>query len=270
MEQIVAAAAASEYDGVELRFVEGEASLWKLAAFQGTGLAQSARMLSDAGLEVCCVSTSCRFDSPDANERERWVEEGVRMAELAASLSAPGMRVFGDRIQPGIQRDITRKWIMDSLNALVEKVRSLRVAVWLETHGDFCRAADVQAVLADCNRVGLVWDAASAFVVSGERPIDNGMTLRSAIRHVHIKDLRKQEAKWVPALTGNGQFPLCEIRTVIEKIGYAGFLSFEWEKKWHPEIEPPEVAIPHFARWFREKWSVLGTAEGASVSGGGE
>jgi glucosamine-6-phosphate deaminase len=26
-------------------------------------------------------------------------------------------------------------------------------------------------------------------------------------------------------------------------------VSFEWEKRWHPEIEEPEIALPHFLRW---------------------
>jgi len=31
------------------------------------------------------------------------------------------------------------------------------------------------------------------------------------------------------------------------KIGYKGFYSFEWEKRWHPEIEEPEVAFAQYA-----------------------
>ena len=27
---------------------------------------------------------------------------------------------------------------------------------------------------------------------------------------------------------------------------------FEWEKKWHPELADPEIALPHFANWFRK------------------
>jgi hypothetical protein len=35
---------------------------------------------------------------------------------------------------------------------------------------------------------------------------------------------------------------------VLADGGYGGFYGFEWEKKWHPEIEPPEVAFPHYAK----------------------
>jgi len=45
---------------------------------------------------------------------------------------------------------------------------------------------------------------------------------------------------------------LREIVTDLEKLMYGGFISFEWEKKWHPELAEPEIAIPQFAEWFRK------------------
>lgn len=39
---------------------------------------------------------------------------------------------------------------------------------------------------------------------------------------------------------------------VLAAAGYRGYYNFEWEKAWHPEIEEPEVAIPHFAKVIRE------------------
>jgi sugar phosphate isomerase/epimerase len=206
---------------------------------------------------VCCVDTSCRFDSNEKAERERWIDEGVRMAELAAELHSPGIRVFGDRIDPTSTRSATLGWIVNSLNILIEKTRHSGVSVWLETHGDFSSASQVQPILSDVEGLGLVWDAASAFVECGERPLKNGIALQSAVRHMHIKDLRKVDSKWAPAMTGEGEFPIPEIRQALVAINYDDFLSFEWEKKWHPEIESPEIAIPHFANWFKSVWEHL-------------
>jgi sugar phosphate isomerase/epimerase len=245
------------YSGLELRFVQGEASLWKLPSFHGTELRETSKQIADSGLVVCCVDTSCRFDSPQKSERERWIDEGVRMAELAAELHSPGIRVFGDRIDPTSTRAATQGWIVDSLKTLIEKTKHSGVGVWLETHGDFSSASQVQPILFECDGLGLVWDAGSAFVECGERPLKNGIALQTAVRHAHIKDLRKIESKWTPALSGDGEFPMVEIRQVLETIHYDGFLSFEWEKKWHPEIESPETAIPHFANWFRSVWEHL-------------
>jgi sugar phosphate isomerase/epimerase len=245
------------YQGIELRFIEGEDSLWKLPTFSGSGLQHTRRQIEESGIPICCVDTSCRFDSRDSSERRGWIEEGVRMAELAKQLNAPAIRVFGDRIQPGSDRQNTRKWVADSLNVLTEKLKGSGVEVWLETHGDFSCVADVQSILKDCSDVRLVWDSASAFIECGERPLNNGIALKQAIRHVHIKDLRRTGQLWRPVLAGDGEFPLKEVRQLTGAINYTGFLSFEWEKKWYPEIEPPEVAIPHFAKWFAARWRSL-------------
>ena len=268
LQQALDAAVRAGYDGLELRFLEGEDSLWKLPAFRGAGLRETCKCVADSGLRICCVDTSCRFDSQERSEREHWIDEGMRMADLAAQLSAPGIRVFGDRIQPGSSREVTRGWIVDSVNVLAEEIAISGVEVWLETHGDFSCTSEVQAILADCPRLRVLWDPVSAFVECEEHPLRNGSELGPAIRHVHIKDIRMVNEKWVPILTGSGEFPMGEMRRALDAIQYDGFLSFEWEKKWHPEIDPPEIAIPHFAEWLRKTWgSNAAHSESASISG---
>ena len=268
--QAVELAVRNGYNGLELRFLEREDSLWKLPAFQGRELQRSRRLISDSGLAIACLDTSCRFDSPDPLEREKWIDEGVRMAELAGQLGAPAIRVFGDRIQPGANREETATWISDSLNLLVENLRGSEIEVWLETHGDFASAVDVEGVLSGCPGVQIIWDPACAIIERGERPLESGVALQRWIRHVHIKDLRNENGSWTPVLTGEGTMPLHEIRAVTEKIGYSGFLSFEWEKKWHPPIDTAEIAVPHFANWFRSQWPVLSPANNLDTVQGGK
>jgi len=255
LSQVVEVAVRSGYDGIELRFLEGEDSLWKLPVFQGVALASAKRMITDQGLSVACVGTSCRFHSPDSLERERWVEEGKRMADLAAGLGAPGIRVFGDKIQPGADRETTRTWIAEGVRKLAEKTRENGVGVWLETHGDFASSAETMQILNASGRpgIGVVWDPANAFTDGKEQPSGVAPAFGVALRHVHLRDLDGCDGKWEPVLTGEGKFPLNEIAAELQKLEYRGFLSFEWEKKWRPALAEPEVAIPQFARWFREK-----------------
>jgi sugar phosphate isomerase/epimerase len=254
LSQIIAIASAAGYDGIELRFVENEDSLWKLPAFRGKQLASTKQALSDHGLAISCLDTSCRFHSPDALERSRWLAEGERMAELAASLGAPGIRVFGDTIQPGAERSSTRKWIADSIRELSERIAASGIEVWLETHGDFAGGSETAEILAEAKglKLGVVWDPANCFLESGERPQESASRLGASIRHVHLKDLRQTTEGWKPVLTGNGNFPLPEVRAALQQISYDRFVSFEWEKKWHPEIADASIALPHFTHWFRE------------------
>ena len=187
------------------------------------------------------------------------------MAELAAQLGAPAIRVFGDRIQPGASRQSTVHWISESLNVLAKKIHDSGMQIWLETHGDFASASDVQIILSNCPEIQIVWDPACAFIERGERPLDQGLALQRWIRHVHIKDLRNENGSYIPVLTGNGEFPLAEIQRATDIIGYTGFLSFEWEKKWHASIEPADISIPHFAKWFRTEWKTLAAMPSTDV-----
>jgi sugar phosphate isomerase/epimerase len=258
MPQVIAMASDAGYDGIELRFVEGEDSLWKLPVFQGAALASTRRMLDGQGLEISCLDTSCRFDSPDAADREHWAEEGEKMSDLAAELGAPGLRVFGDTIRPGANRQSTGAWIADSIRRLAENAAPKGVEVWLETHGDFASASHTSAILAlvSATNTGVVWDPVNSFVAARELPADGAATLGAAIRHVHVKDVRRNQASgdpdsWEYVLAGEGEFPLQGLLEALTKRAYARFLSFEWERKWHPRLAGPEIALPHFLEWFR-------------------
>lgn len=254
--QIVSMASSEHYDGIELRFVEGQDSLYKLPEFRGDALASTKTKLAENSLSVCCVDTSCRFHFPDAKERAHWIEEGVRMAELAAELGAPGIRVFGDQIQQGADRDSTRNWIAESVRLLADRVGTT-TEIWLETHGDFASAPETMSILwgADTPYAGVIWDPANCWTDSAEQPAAGASVLGTSIRHVHIKDLRRSGDTWKPVLTGEGSFPLSELHGSLQRLDYDGFVSYEWEKKWHPEIPDAEMALPHFAKWFRNNWS---------------
>jgi sugar phosphate isomerase/epimerase len=257
MRQIIAMAAGERYDGIELRFVEGEDSFWKLPVFSGQELASTKRALADHALTISCLDTSCRFHAPDAAERRRWMVEGERMADLAAELGAPGLRVFGDTIQPGADRATTQGWIAESIRELAEITAARGVEVWIENHGDFAAAGETAAILAQAaaSGIGVVWDPANSFAAHHERPAEGVAIFQAAIRHVHIKDLRREGDDWKYVCTGDGDFPLLESKASLEDLKYDQFISFEWEKKWHPEIADAEIALPHFARWFRKNWA---------------
>ena len=48
-------------------------------------------------------------------------------------------------------------------------------------------------------------------------------------------------------LAGRGAVSFAEAIDTLHGLSYEGYISFEWEKYWHPEIEEPEVAFEDFA-----------------------
>lgn len=257
IERIIELAARNTFEGIELRFVEGEGSLWRLPAFSGSGLADTRRQIADGGLAIPCLDTGCFFHYPDLEERLKAKEEGERMTDLAAALHSPGIRVFGDRTQPGATRAATIEWIAEGLRALAEIARPKGVEVWLETHGDFASSRGTLDILdaVPSSMIGTVWDPANCMATSGERPADGAKALGSRIRHAHIKDLcRTGENTWLPVLTGEGDFPVLDVPLALQQQKYDRFISFEWEKKWSPQIADAEIAVQQFAQWWRTHW----------------
>lgn len=251
--QVLEAAVTYGFDGVELRALLGELDLWKLPEFRSHSLGATRTKIEDHGVLIPCVGTSARFHSPEVAERQSNFDHALRMAELAAGLGTPSIRVFSDRIQPGCTRKQTATWVADSLSQLSERLKPEGIQVWLETHGDFATAADVCEILTQINAgpIGVIWDPANAFAQNGEAPLLLA-SLATRIRHVHIKDLRPNaqgSPQYVP--TGEGDFPFAKMFESLGRIDYRGFISFEWEKLWHPELDPPEVALPHFIEWWK-------------------
>ena len=254
-DQILDAAVNYGFDGVELRVISRELDLWKLPEFQAGALATTRRRVEDLGLRIACVNSSACFHSPDAQERQRNADSVLRMAGIAAGLGAPAVRVFPDRIQSGCDYAQTAGWIVESLVAVAQKLESSGVQAWLETHGDFATASAVSEILRRVNRIdlGLIWDPANAFCQNNETPFLSP-DMQAHLRHVHLKDLTLSgpgTMKYV--LTGEGEFPFDAVFAALEAVRYQGFVSFEWEKQWHPELASPEVALPHFAKWWKER-----------------
>jgi glucosamine-6-phosphate deaminase len=256
LERILDAAGRWGYDGVELRFVEGDDALWARPELTGSGLADTLARLRDDALAIACVDTRSFFHDPPGAARERALDEAVRSLELCARLGASGIRVFGDRVQAGLDEDSTKALVSDALARLCEIAKPLGVEVWLESHGDFARAVDTAAIVdrVQSSAVGVVWDPANAFE-HGEAAAEGHRLLGSRIRHVHVKDVVHPAADapagthWTPVLPGRGVFGPESVLEVLQAAGYDRWVSFEWEKKWHPAIEEPERALPHFIAW---------------------
>jgi sugar phosphate isomerase/epimerase len=172
---------------------------------------------------------------------------------VAAGVGAPSVRVFPDRIQQNCTRKQTVDWIASSLHSLLERLQPSGIKVWLETHGDFARAADVSEIAEqmECTSFGIVWDPANAFAENGEAP-QLSAAMNQYLRHVHAKDLmRTENGKPQYVLTGKGDFPFSAMFASLNAIRYDGFVSFEWERQWHPELVAADVALPHFIDWWK-------------------
>jgi sugar phosphate isomerase/epimerase len=250
LERIAQAARDYGYGAIELRAIGGDLDLLKRPEFQPGALEVTRRWLAGQTLSVCCVDSSCRFDSRDADERRNEVEVAISHCKLAAALGASLIRIFPDKIQSGATRVETRDNIAACLGEVAQRAPD-GVRVGLETHGDFARGQAAAEIvrLANHPNVALIWDVANS-LAAGDSIEESAREVGPYLAHVHLRDARPVEdhEQWLPVLAGRGEVSFTAAVNSLRGLGYDGYVSFEWEKYWHPEIEEPEVALPDFVK----------------------
>jgi sugar phosphate isomerase/epimerase len=240
------------YAAIELRGLQGEMDLPKRPEFS-TGVAATLADLRARDLRVACLGSSAQLSQREPDERARQMDEARRFIDLAAKLQAPYVRVFGDKYFPDEPRTALVERVATGMRELAAHAKGSGVEVIIESHGEVTDSATLKAILTAAGPgTALLWDAHHTVVASKEAPADTYRELGTWVRHTHLKDSRPEGADVRYVLTGDGTVPVREIVKVLAGAGYKGYYSFEWEKKWHPEIEDPEIAIPHYARVMRE------------------
>jgi sugar phosphate isomerase/epimerase len=260
-EQIITAAHDLHYNGIELRFIADPLALLNLPELSASMRADTLQRLRDAQLEICCLDTSVRFETSDATELAKQIGDGMAYVALAHALNVPFIRVFGDKFDAGTRERVVSQ-VITGLQRLGAHAQGTDVTVLLESHGDFAQSdllRDVMERVASLH-VGILWDTHHPWRFNGEQPQDTVAKIGPWIRHTHWKDSRIRpatEATPPPrnfdyVLFGTGELPVSNFLAALKTIGYDGWLSLEWEKKWHPTIEEPEVAFPQFIAQLKE------------------
>jgi sugar phosphate isomerase/epimerase len=239
------------YAGVELRLIDGELIDPSMPA---TDRARVKRTVTAAGLPVVAVDSSIRLTDGDTGPDLR------RFLELASDWEAPLVRVFGGPLPAGGPDPQAREDQLGAaarvLESCVPLARRLGVAIGVETHDDFSASSVVAELLAmtDPEWTGAVWDSHHPHRVD-ETPAEVYANLGRRILLAQVKDARREpDDGWRLVLLGEGEVPVRQMLELLAAGGYRHWISVEWEKRWHPEIEAPEVALPQhlavLAKWM--------------------
>ena len=250
--RVAAAACEYGYEGVELRLLDGRLIDGALPAAEREGVRKT---LARAGLPIVALDSSVRVAAaPDA---ETALSELRPMLELASEWRSPFVRVFGGEWNGARTRAEAVAQARHVLAEAATAAEPLGVSILLETHDRFASSSIVAEVLADLpERAAALWDVGHTYRAGD----DGGHVLRvldGRIAHVHIKDARRRPGAddWELTLLGDGEVPVRSCIEALRSAGYDGWLSVEWEKRWHPELAEPEVALPQFAEMLRS-WDV--------------
>jgi len=248
------------YDGIEWRLVNGEVIP---RDFPSETSKQIKDAVANAGLETCGVDSSVKLTLPPGPERDAQIEDGLGMLRVTREFGASLMRVFPGVYPESVSDDEAAAWMTESLQALIPTAREQGVVISLETHDKFgwprkatrgtTTSSMIARVLGELNdpAVGVQWDIANPYL-EGETADVTWKNIRDYVAYVHLKDMRQDaEGSWYHCTTGEGVVPIADALGWLQDANYDGWVSFEWEKKWHPELAEPAVALPHFMEYIQ-------------------
>jgi sugar phosphate isomerase/epimerase len=250
---ILSNAAQWGYAALELRGILDQMDLTRVPEFTGERLKKSLQDLSALGLKISDLGSSAQLHEPDAARRAQHMDEAKRFIDLAYRMKAPYVRVFPNQLVKGEERRVTMERIIAGLRELGEYAKGSGVTVIVESHGEFNTAPMLLELMqgARLTTVAFLWDAHHT-CVAGEKPEETYRQLGRYTRHTHLKDSVPADKGRRYVLTGTGEVPVKETVRVLATNGYKGYYCFEWEKRWRPEIEDPEIAFPHYAKVMKE------------------
>ncbi len=240
------------YDAIDFRGYLGDVEVINSDAFKGRRLKELASMIKDAGKEVSCLSSSVVMVCPSREDRAESVDVLKRYIDCCYALDCKTVRIFGGGI--GTITDPVAN-AAEGLGIFSDLSKESGVIFGIETHDDWTSAVYLKEAFDAAGwpeGVGIVWDLSNPYRFHGESPEVAYAALGRALINTHWRDsVIEADGKCRNVLTGEGTMPFAEIYKLLMDGGYEGYFTFEWLKRWHSEMEEPEIAVPHFIEFMK-------------------
>lgn len=248
-EQTVEAVGKYGFDGLEIRLFDGEVVTPEI---DDSSRRRAEAALRDSGVEVAALDTSLQVATED---HQAFLSGLEVLSGVAEQWGAPLIRLFGGRLPAGpARRTEALKRAADLLVQAAPLAARHNVRLAVETHDDFSSChpvAEVLALAGGC--AGAVYDSHHPHR-KGESPEEVIETLGPLMWLVQVKDAQRRpgDDQWQLVPIGEGEVPVKELIALLPGAGYDGWVSLEFEKKWHPELAPPEESLGPQQRLLRE------------------
>lgn len=220
------------------------------------------KLVEELGMEVSCLTPYFSFfNSLDENKRGKEIDGIKKVINYASFLGAKFIRIYGGNFS-GNETDTTgekRARLVESMRILGKIAEANGVKLVIENHFNTMTvsAADSISISKEinCSSVGILYDQANLTFTNNEDYKEALDLQMSKVYYIHVKDLlfkgedhsfksdevshpKESDRNVVTRIVGEGCLPWQEILKRLKDEGYDGWLSLEYERRWHPDDIP--------------------------------
>ncbi len=252
-----AAAKSMHFSGIELHNIGGAFFGDRSSPFHAHAAAATVRSLYEMQLSIPCIDT---IENPaDPTRTASFLKEISDCIEIAANLRIPYVRM---RALPCATLAEPETHIAELIRQVLPAAEAAGITILVETAGIFKDTKTLCTLLDSfaCDNLAALWDMYATCFETGETPEETIRNLGAYVRHVHIRDARKEDGGAVPCLIGEGHLPTGDLMLALRSVNYDGFISLVWDPAWMPELDDMEIIFSHFVN-FMDKYADTARAE---------
>lgn len=251
-------------DGIEIVVQDGYRSGIPCAC--PAEVLQEVKACADAhGIRVICLTPyNSFFNSLDEEQRQSELAAIRTVADACEYLGAKYIRIYGGNLQAEDTDNLPQRWdaLVRSLRELGDYVQKKDVTLVVENHFNTMAvsAKNSADLMRDVNHpaVRILYDQANLTFTENEDYLTAIPTQQECVAYMHVKDLvfiegrsftssnvarpDENERNVKTRIVGEGVVPWPEILRMVKECGYDGWLSLEYERRWHPD-DIPDASI---------------------------
>lgn len=237
------------FDGIEIRGLGEDIFSVKAKPFTDSELPKTIEKLKSLELEIPCLSTGIALK--DKENIDRCIYEITEYCTLANKLSTPYIRILAD-LEPAPAGEVDDGFIIESLKSLSKTAEKFSVTLLVETNGVYADTKRLKKVLdgVDSPFVAALWDMHHPYRFFAETPSETIKNIGKYIKYVHVKDSIMENGEISYRMMGEGDLPLEDMLGELKTMGYDGYISLEWVKRWANHLSDAGIVFPHFANYM--------------------
>lgn len=236
-----------KFDGIEVRGIANELYVPRAKRFLPEKIEGTIEKLKAGNIEIPMISSGISVGTLKTTEQqETALKEAKEYIDVASKLSCKYIRIM---ISGNPQPEPVDIAVAKSLyEQMCEYGKGKGVTPLIETNGVF---SDSNACLGFIESIasenkGILWDVHHPYRYFGESVEKTLGIIGKYVKHVHVKDSIVKEDKIVYRMMGYGDVPVFDALKQLKAMGYDGYVSLEWVKRWNPDLEEPGIVFAHF------------------------